>query len=84
MYEDHILSILGDAQRPLSIAEVREALMRELGTNVSYETTKRDLLTLYARGLIRSKSVGRGKRVTWVFWSLERGAAQSLGSRQAS
>jgi hypothetical protein len=79
MYEEHILSILEDVQKPLSIAEVREALMRKLGTNVSYETTKRDLLTLSAKGLIHSKSVGRGKRITWVFWPLEGG-----GRRKAS
>jgi hypothetical protein len=64
MYEDHILSILGTTQRPLSIAEVMDALMRKLRTYVSYETTKRDLLTLSARSLIHSKSIGRGKRVT--------------------
>lgn len=73
MYEDHILSILRATQRPLSIAEVRDALTKKLRTYVSYETTKRDLLTLSAKGLIHSKSVGRGKRVTWIFWSLEEG-----------
>ena len=71
MYEDGILSILAAAQRPLSIAEVREALMRRLRTYISYETTKRSLLSLSARGLIHSKSIGRGKRVTWIFWSLK-------------
>lgn len=73
MYEGHILSILEAAQRPLSIAEVREAVSRRLGTYVAYETTKRDLLALSAKGLIHSKSVGRGKRVTWIFWPLEKG-----------
>ncbi|HID90561.1 TPA: hypothetical protein EYP44_01210 [Candidatus Bathyarchaeota archaeon] len=70
MHEDEILSILEDVRRPLSIAEVREALEARLGGRVPYETTKRDLLALSAKGLIRSKSIGGGKRVTWVFWAL--------------
>jgi hypothetical protein len=73
MYEDDILSILAAAQKPLSIAEVREALMRRLKTYVSYEATKRSLLSLSTRGLIHSKSIGRGKRATWIFWSLKSG-----------
>ena len=81
MYEDHILSILEAAQKPLSIAEVRDALMRKLGTYVSYETTKRDLLTLSAKGLIQSKSVGRGKRVTWIFRLLEGGERRKASTQ---
>jgi len=73
MYEDHILYILEVAQRPLSIAEVREALAEKLEGEASYETTKRDLITLSAKGLIHSKSIGKGKRTTWVFWARKGG-----------
>jgi len=76
MYEDHILNILEVAQKPLSIAEVREALAKRLEREASYETAKRDLITLSAKGLIHSKSIGKGKRTTWVFWARKGG--QSL------
>ncbi len=69
MYEDIVVKILEAAKRPLSISEVREALAKQLGGRVAYETAKKDLLTLSAKGLIHSKSIGRGKRVTWVFWA---------------
>lgn len=76
MYEDAILKTLEATQRPLSIAEVREALARKLGGKVSYETTKKDLITLSAKRLIHSKSIGRGKRVTWIFWALNKGQSK--------
>ncbi len=69
MHEDGIVNLLNAAHRPLSIGEVRQALARDLGHRVPYETTKRDLLTLAAKGLIECKSIGTGKRVSWIFWS---------------
>lgn len=73
MYEDHILNTLQAAQKPLSIAEVRETLARKLRGEVSYGTTKKDLITLSAKGLIHSKAIGKGKRVTWIFWVATQG-----------
>jgi len=72
MHEDHILKTLEAAQRPLSIAEVKEAIAENLRNKVSYETTKKDLITLSAKGLIHSKCIGKGKRVTWIFWALKK------------
>lgn len=72
MYEERILEVLQAARGPLSIAEVKGALERRLGGKVSYETVKRDLITLSAKGVIQSKAVGRGKRVAWIFWALGR------------
>ena len=68
MYEEEILTILKKANAPLSISEVKRALESILRSKISYGTVKRDLLALSAKGLVCSKSIGRGKRTTWVFW----------------
>jgi len=69
VHEDDILGMLDINNKPLSITEIRDMLSRKLGRSVPYETARRDLLTLAANGLIGCKSIGKGKRVTWVFWS---------------
>lgn len=68
MYEEEIVRLLFQVQKPVSINEVREALSRKLGRDLPYETVKRDLISLAARGAICSKSVGKSKRATWIFW----------------
>ena len=68
MYEEKILAILKKTNAPLSINEIKRALESMLKSKISYGTVKRDLLALSAKGLICSKSIGRGKRITWVFW----------------
>ena len=84
MYEDDILSILAAAQKPLSIAEVREALMRRLKTYVSYEATKRSLLSLSTRGLIHSRSIGRGRELLGSSGPLKVGSNVKLKQRRLS
>ena len=68
MYESEILELLSVSGKPISIGEVREALAKELRKAVSYETVKRDLMSLAAKGEIYSKSFGGGRRVSWIFW----------------
>lgn len=70
------MEVLEAAKSPMSIAEVAKLLERKLKRRVSYETVRRDLLALSARGLINSKSIGRGKRVTWIFWAPLKPAAE--------
>ena len=80
MYENYILEILAETRRPLSIGEIRSLLIDRLGKKVSYETTKRDLMALSAKGLINSKAIGGGKRVTWIFWA--EGSALQFGVKR--
>ncbi len=68
MYEDEIQQLLSASERPLSISEVREMLANKRGGDVSYETVKRDLMELAAKGEICAKGVGGGKRTSWIFW----------------
>lgn len=68
MYESEILKLMSASGKPVSIGEVRDVLAKKLGKAVSYETVKRDLMSLAAKGEIYSKSIGGGRRVSWVFW----------------
>lgn len=68
MYENEILKLLPASDEPLSIREVKETLAKKLGKSVSYETVKRDLMSLAAKGQIHSKSMGGGRRTSWIFW----------------
>lgn len=68
MYEGEILKLLSASRKPISITEVRQVLAKKLGKAVSYETVKRDLMSLAAKGEIYSKSIGGGRRVSWIFW----------------
>jgi len=68
LYEEEILGLLSASDKPLSIGEVRERLAEKLGEVVSYETVRRDLMKLAAKGEIYSKSIGGGKRTSWIFW----------------
>lgn len=81
MYEDSILEEFQEAGGPLSIADVKGAVERRVEGGVSYETVKKDLLTLSAKGLINCKSLGGGKRVSWVFWHRDR-VSQPMDSRK--
>jgi len=71
MHEAILIRLLTSLRRPASIGEVRDILARQLGKRVSYETVKRDLMALAARGEIQSKSIGSGRRVSWIFWAGE-------------
>jgi len=68
MYEDAILKLLSASKNPLSVSEVKESLAQRFGKKVSYETVKRDLMSLAAKGEIHSKSIGGGRRGSWIFW----------------
>lgn len=76
MHEAIILETLSSLRRPVSIGEVREILASALKKRIPYETVKRDLMALAARGEIHSKSMGKGRRISWVFWASERSAGQ--------
>jgi len=68
MYEDAILKLLSVSKNPLSISEVKEFLAQRFGKKVAYGTVKRDLMSLAAKGEIHSKSIGGGRRGSWIFW----------------
>lgn len=68
MYETEILKLMSALGKPASIGEIKDVLGKKLGKTVSYETVKRDLMSLAAKGEIHSKSIGGGRRVSWIFW----------------
>lgn len=68
MYEEDIVRLLSVEENPLSIMEIREILSQKRNGRVSYETVKRDLIGLAAKGIINSKATGKSKRTSWVFW----------------
>jgi len=71
VYEPIVIRALTSLRRPASIGEVRDIVAKQLRKRVAYETVKRDLMALAARGQIQSKSIGSGRRVSWIFWAAE-------------
>jgi len=69
MYEDDIEKLLLEKGEPLSISEVVDSLKERLGKAVVYETVKNTLKGMGLHRRIRAKGVGKGKRVTWIFWA---------------
>lgn len=79
MYQETIKRILIENEKPMGIYEVRLAVAKKLSKpleKVSYETVKKDLRDLAAIGQISAKSIGKGRRRSWVFW-MTRAQSQS-------